>query len=123
MQRSIVARASGLPRGDTVGQQEKQPEAATADTNVYYSTPFGDTNDGEQKLFLLERNGVRYMPVFRSVESMKEFYERMDRAAYMILQGDLTSVMATLQSIELMKGVAIVIDPLSEYPVEIMPDS
>jgi hypothetical protein len=106
-----------------VGQQEEQPKAATANLSVYYSTPFGDTNDGEQKLFLLERNGVRYMPVFRSVESMTEFYERMDRAAYAILEGDVESVMATTQSIELMKGVAVVIDPLSEHPVEILPDS
>lgn len=106
-----------------MSQREERPEAAAAETNVYYSTPFGDTNDGGQKLFLLERDGVRYMPVFRSVESMREFYEQMNRAAYMILQGDVATVMATTQSIELMKGVAIVIDPLSEHPVEILPDS
>ncbi|MGE2818246.1 SseB family protein [Mycobacterium heidelbergense] len=89
---------------------------------VYYSTPFGDTKDGRQKLFLLERDGRQYFPVFRSVESLKEFYERMNRAAYMIIEGDIKSVMDTTRSIELMKNAAIVVEPLSEHPVEIMPD-
>jgi hypothetical protein len=111
-------------KGDSVGlfKKKKQPETAPADAKVYYSTPFGDTKDGKQKLFLLERDGVRYVPVFRSVESMKEFYERMNRAGYMILEGDVKSVMDTNRSIELMQRVAIVIEPLSDHPVEIMPD-
>ncbi|MEM6110456.1 hypothetical protein AAHS21_30200 [Mycobacterium sp. 050272] len=94
-----------------------------ADAKVYYSTPFGDTKDGRQKPFLLERDGVWFMPVFRSVEAMKEFYERTNRAGYMILEGDVKAVMETNSSIELMKNVGIVIEPLSEHPVEIMPDS
>jgi hypothetical protein len=111
-------------KGDAVGffKKKKQPETAAADAKVYYSTPFGDTNDGEQKLFLLERDGFRYFPVFLSVESLKEFYERMNRAAYMIL-GDVKGVMATNRSIELMKSIGIVIEPFSEHPIEIMPDS
>ena len=95
---------------------------AAADAKVYYSTPFGDTTDGGQRLFLLEREGVRYLPVFRSVESMKVFYARKNRAAYMILEGDVEGVMATNRSIELMKNVGVVIEPLSEHPVEIKPD-
>ena len=107
-----------------VSFRKKQPKSvAAADGKVYYSTPFGDTRDGKQKLFLLQRDGVRYVPVFRSVESMKEFYERMDRAAYMILEGDVKRVMDTNRSIELLKGTGIVIEPLSEHPVEIMPDA
>ena len=103
-------------------KKKKQPVPTPSDAKVYYSTPFGDTKDGKQKLFLLERDGVRYLPVFRSVESMKEFYERRNRAAYMILEGDVQRVMDTNRSIELMKRVGIVIEPLSEHPVEIMPD-
>jgi hypothetical protein len=104
--------------------KENQPESAPAtDGKVYYSTPFGDTKDGKQMLFLLERQGVRYLPVFRSLESMKEFYERMNRAAYMILEGDVKGVMDTNRSIEQMKRVGIVIEPLSEHPVVIMPDA
>jgi hypothetical protein len=105
-------------------KKKKQREsAASTDAKVYYSTPFGDTRDGKQKLFLLEREGVQYLPVFRSVESMKEFYERMNRAAYMILEGDVKGLMETNRSIEQMKRVGIVIEPLGAHPVEIMPDS
>ena len=105
-----------------VFKKETQPERAPGDAKVYYSTPFGDTNDGQQQLFLLERDGVRYLPVFRSVESMKVFYTQTNRAAYMILEGDVESVMETNRSIEPMKRVGIVIEPLSEHPVAIMPD-
>lgn len=97
------------------------PEAAAENIRVYYSTPFGDTKDGTQKLFLLEREGVWYLPVFRSVESMREFYERMNRAAYMILEGDVKSVVDMVRSIEVMKRAGIVIEPLSEHPIQIMP--
>ena len=98
-----------------------EPAPADADTKVYYSTPFGDTNDGEQRLFLLGRDGVQYMPVFRSVESMKEFYARMNRAAYMVLEGSVQSVLDTNSSIELMKDVGVVIEPLCGDPVVITP--
>ncbi|MGV0646323.1 hypothetical protein ABQE44_23295 [Mycolicibacterium sp. XJ2546] len=104
-------------------KKKEQHEPADSEAKVYYSTPFGDTRDGKQRLFLLEREGVRYLPVFRSVESMKEFYERVDRATYMILEGDVQSVMDTNRSIEQMKEVGIVIEPLSEHPVEILPNS
>ncbi|ORB67123.1 hypothetical protein BST47_06065 [Mycolicibacterium tusciae] len=57
------------------------------------------------------------------MESMKQFYERMNRAAYMILEGDVKRVLDTNRSIEQMKRVGIVIEPLSEDPVAIMPDS
>jgi hypothetical protein len=103
-------------------KKNKRAETAASDRKVYYSTPFGDTKDGRRRLFLLERDGVQYFPVFRSQESLKEFYERMNRAAYMIIEGDIKSVMDTTRSIELMKNVRIVVEPLSETPVEITPD-
>ncbi len=67
---------------------------AAGEAKVYYSTPFGDTKDGGQKLFLLGRGEMKFFPVFRSRESR-----------------------------ELMKDVAIVIEPLGANPVEIMPNS
>lgn len=100
-----------------------ESETPAPDAKVYDSTPFGDTNDGKQQLFLLQRDGVQYMPVFRSVDSMKQFYERMNRAAYMILEGDVERVLETNRSIEQMKTVGIVIEPLSEHPIVIMPTS
>lgn len=95
---------------------------ARPDDEVFYATPFGDTRDGEKKLFMLQRDGVLYFPVFRSVESMKQFYERMNRVSYMILEGDIRTVIGTLRSIELLKNAGIVIEPLSEQPVEIRPN-
>ncbi|MGV0788387.1 hypothetical protein ABQF33_15880 [Mycolicibacterium sp. XJ2] len=102
-------------------KQKQSGSAATPDDRVYYSTPFGDTTDGKQRLFLLEREGVRYMPVFRSVESMKEFYGRMNRAAYMVLEGDVQTLMDSNRSTELMRDVGLVIEPLSDNPVIIPP--
>lgn len=103
--------------------KKTHPETTASDAKVYYSTPFGDTNDGEQKLFLLERAGVRYLPVFRSRDSMMQFFKRVNRAAYMILEGDIQSVMDINRSMEQMKTVGIVIEPLSEHPVAIKPDT
>jgi len=104
-------------------RKKKPAEKAARDAKVYYSTPFGDTKDGKQKPFLLERDGAWFVPVFRSVETMNEFYERMNRAAYMIVEGDIKDVLETNRSIEVMKNVGIVIEPLSEHPVEIAPDA
>jgi hypothetical protein len=102
-------------------RKNKHDDDAPVDANVYYSTPFGDTRDGGQKLFLLQRDGVSYFPVFRSLDSMKAFFEQANRAGYVVLQGDVASVSDTMRSIELMKDVRIVIEPLSEHPVEITP--
>jgi hypothetical protein len=104
-------------------EQKKQAEEAAGDVTVYYSTPFGDTKDGKQKPFLLARDGVPFFPVFYSTESMKEFYERMNRGACMILEGNINAVTDTLRSIEPLKSAGIVIEPFSEHPVEIMPNS
>jgi hypothetical protein len=41
----------------------------------------------------------------------------------MILEGDVKRAMDTNRSIELMQRVGIVIEPLSDHRVEIMPDS
>jgi len=104
-------------------EKKKHADEAAGDVTVYYSTPFGDTKDGKQKPFLLARDGVPFFPVFYSKESMKEFYERMNRAAYMIIEGNIKAVMDTLRSIEPLKNAGIVIEPFSERPVEIMPNS
>ena len=106
-----------------VPPEKHEAEAQIADTKVYYSTPYGDTTDGKQKPFLLERDGVVYVPVFRSVDSMKQFYERAHRAAFVILEGDVKGVMALNSSIEIMRNAGIVIEPDSAHPVVIAPGS
>jgi hypothetical protein len=101
--------------------KKKQAEEAPEDAAVYYSTPYGDTKDGKQKLFVLTRDGVPFFPVFYSRESLMDCFERMNRAAYLIIEGNLKAVAESLRSIEPMKNTGIVIEPLSEHPVEIRP--
>ena len=96
----------------------KANEASTE--TVFYSTPWGDTNDGEQRLFLLQRGDVVYWPVFRSEESLRAFYTQANRAAYLILRADLETL-AHLGSTEQMKHTGFVIEPLSQHPVFLMP--
>ncbi|MDD7811647.1 hypothetical protein PP713_03600 [Mycobacterium sp. CSUR Q5927] len=102
-------------------RRKQQTGTYSTETSVYYSTPFGETNDGDQMLFLLERDGKRYFPVFRSVESIKEFYALKNRVGYLIIEDDVRGAMKTIRSIEPLKDTGIVIEPLSEHPVEIMP--
>lgn len=102
-------------------KKRSQPVQAASGAKIYYSTPFGNTKDGKQRVFLLGRGDMQFFPVFRSRESLIAFYEKLNRAGYMILEGELEGVLETTRSIELMKDVAIVIEPLSEHPVEIMP--
>ncbi len=96
-------------------------DSAFSDERIYYSTPFGNTTDGQHKLFLLQRDGKHYLPVFRSEESMKNFYARAHRSTYAILEGDVKSILELNRSIELMRTVGIVIEPLSEHPSLINP--
>jgi hypothetical protein len=107
------------------GKKKQSAEAADDDdVAVYYSTPFGDTKDGKQKLFVLgSRTGVAFFPVFYSKESLTDCFERMNRAPYLIIEGNLKTVAETLRSIELMKNIGIVIEPFGEHPVEIPPAS
>jgi hypothetical protein len=98
-------------------------EPAAADVTVYYSTPFGDTKDGQKKLFMLGRDGIPFYPVFYSKESMHVFFERMNRAAYLIIEGTVQAVQDTMRTIEPLKNAGIVIEPFSEHPVEILPES
>lgn len=88
---------------------------------VFYSTPFGDTRDGQQQSFLLQRQGTFFLPAFRSANSLRDFYERANRVAYMILEGDLADLMNTNSSLEPMREVGIVIEPLSPNPIYVMP--
>lgn len=99
----------------------QQPPAPTGETIVFYSTPFGDTKDGQQKLFMLGRDGIPFYPVFYSRESTIDFFERMDRAGYMIIEGTIQSVKDTVRMLEPLKNAGIVIEPFGEHPLEIPP--
>lgn len=64
---------------------------------VYYSTPAGDHKDGKPRLFALPAgDGTGYLPVFSSLEKMKEFYDRAGRLGYLIITGTFCSFLETI---------------------------
>ena len=64
---------------------------------VYYSTPLGDHKDGKPRLFALPAgDGTGYLPVFSSLEKMKEFYDRAGRLGYLIITGTFCSFLETI---------------------------
>ena len=64
---------------------------------VYYSTPLGDHKDGKPRLFALPAgDGTGYLPVFSSLEKMKEFYDRAGRLGYLIITGTFCSFLETV---------------------------
>ena len=83
--------------------------------NVFYTTPFGDHNDGSSRLFLIPGpDGTGYFPVFSSLERMKEHYELAGRKNYIVMKGTFLDVLKTTRSTN--KGDApvkmgVIIDP------------
>ena len=65
---------------------------------VYYSTAYGDFDDGRTGLFLLPGpNGTGYYPVFSSEKYMKEFFEKSKRSRYMILENTFSSFLSIVK--------------------------
>jgi hypothetical protein len=83
-------------------------------SNVFYSKPYGDHKDGGGRLFALPASeNTGYLPVFSSLERIKEFYENAGRTAYMIIEGSFLSFLETTSKINAKAPVKMgaVIDP------------
>ena len=81
---------------------------------VFYSTPYGDHKDGKGRLFVLpSSDDTGYLPVFSSLEKIKEFYENAGRCNYMIMEGTFLSFLETTSKIDAEAPVKMgaVIDP------------
>lgn len=81
---------------------------------VFYSTPYGDHKDGKGRLFVLPASDdTGYLPVFSSLEKIKEFYENAGRCNYMIMEGAFLSFLETTSKINAEAPVKMgaVIDP------------
>ncbi len=81
---------------------------------VFYSTPYGDHKDGNGRLFVLPASdNTGYLPVFSSLERIKEFYENAGRCAYLIMEGTFLSFLETTSKINAGTPVKMgtVIDP------------
>lgn len=71
-----------------------------ADTVVYYSTPFGEDKEGRKRPFILSGpEGTAYIPVFLTKEDAFEFYNSVGRVNFMIMEGDIRSVVRTTHEI------------------------
>lgn len=82
--------------------------------HVFYSTPFGDHKDGGKKLFLLPGpNQTGYHPVFSSQERLVEFYNKVGRVGFAIMNGPFTAVLETTKKTNTNAPIkmGIVIDP------------
>ncbi|MBP7901665.1 MAG: SseB family protein [Spirochaetes bacterium] len=67
---------------------------------VFYSTPFGDHNDGSSRLFALPApDNTAYLPVFTSVERIKKFYDEAGRLGFLIMEDSFTSFLETTKKI------------------------
>ena len=81
---------------------------------VFYSTPYGDHKDGNGRLFVLPAlDNTGYLPVFSSLERIKEFYENAGRCAYLTMEGTFLSFLETTSKInaEALVKMGAVIDP------------
>ena len=67
---------------------------------IFYSTPFGDHKDGGGRLFVLPaQDKTAYLPVFTSTERALEFYEKVGRCGFLIMEGSFTSFLETTKKI------------------------
>ncbi|MDR1196290.1 MAG: SseB family protein [Endomicrobium sp.] len=59
---------------------------AFGQSDIFYSTPFGDTVGGQQALFLVRKSdGPLYHPVFTSLENAKTYFNKAGRAGFLIM--------------------------------------
>ena len=105
----------------------KMTAQAFADLNagatVYYSTPFGDDRAGRTQLWVLSNrdNDLRHYPAFTSKAECNRFLASIGRYGFPIIEGDLRTLLDSLDSHEVLVPLGVVIDPHSQKPIAIDP--
>ena len=62
----------------------------------FYSTPFGEKKDGSKTFFVLKApDNAGFLPVFTTTDRAKAFFEKMDRAGYMLMQSSFHDIVST----------------------------
>ena len=94
---------------DGISLLEKHQNGSLDDTSflssfgkvtIFYSTPFGDHKDGGSRLFVLpSHDETAYLPVFTSIEGATEFYDKVGRVGFAILESSFTSFLETTRKI------------------------
>ena len=94
-----------------------------AEATVYYSTPFGDDRLGRTQLWVLSNrdNDLRHYPAFTSKAECNRFLASIGRYGFPIIEGDLRTLLDSLDSHEVLVPLGVVIDPHTETPIAIDP--
>ncbi len=89
---------------------------------LYYSTPFFSQKDG-QSLNILQTNDsdILYFPAFTTISGLKKHMASIECVNYIIIKGDLKSVLYSLDSHPLIKTWGVVIDPQSSLSIGLPP--
>ena len=94
-----------------------------AEATVYYSTPFGDDRAGRTQLWVLSNhdNDLKHYPAFTSKAECNRFLAAIGRYGFLIIEGDLRTLLDSLDSHEALASLGVVIDPQSDNPIAIDP--
>ena len=94
-----------------------------AEATVYYSTPFGDDRLGRTQLWVLSNrdNDLQHYPAFTSKAACNRFLASIGRYGFPIIEGDLRTLLDSLDSHEALTPLGVVIDPHTENPIAIDP--
>ena len=94
-----------------------------AEATVYYSTPFGEDRAGRTQLWVLSNrdNDLKHYPAFTSKAECNRFLAAIGRYGFPIIEGDLRTLLDSLDSHEARASLGVVIDPQSDNPIAIDP--
>jgi hypothetical protein len=94
-----------------------------AESTVYYSTPFGEDRSGRTHLWVLSNhdNDLKHYPAFTSKAECNRFLAAIGRYGFPIIEGDLRTLLDSLDSHEVLMPLGVVIDPQSDNPIAIDP--
>lgn len=89
---------------------------------LYHSTPFFENGSGNHPNVLhTSDSDVMYFPAFTCISALREHMAAIGCANYVIIKGDLKSVLASLDAHPLLQEWGVVIDPQSAHPTELPP--
>lgn len=93
------------------------------DQILYYSTPFGEDEDGNSQFYVLSKSKTetKYFPAFLTKESCARFFDSLGRDGFMILEGRFGDFLAALDSGPVLAELGTVIEPFSAEAVDIPP--
>lgn len=90
---------------------------------VFYSTPIGEDKQGNNQLYILNSGNseTKYYPAFLTIESCLSFFNSMGRIHFMIIEGDLKSLLDSLDTSPILSECGAIIEPNSVDEFAIQP--